>query len=250
MTLEHLDHLDHLHRITLDVATIADVLERGPSDAPVAGCPGWSVSDLCAHLGEVHRWVIGAVTTGGPPVDDPDADPAPVADRARAEWLRAGARRLVDLLGSTPPEAPTWHPFPVEPKLAGLWPRRQAQEALVHRWDAEYAVGRSARIERGWAVDGIDEYWTVMLPRLIIRERLSVPSSALTVRLTDSDLAWHVDGASGAVRLVDGSASSATIEGSAESVLLRLWGRPVAVDAVAVEGDTTVAEAWLTLGGA
>jgi len=243
--------LDHLHRITLDVATMADVLERGPSDAPVAGCPGWSVSDLCAHLGDVHRWVIGAVTTGGPPVGNAVGDQAPLDGRARAAWLRDGARRLTELLSSTPPDAPTWHPFPVEPKLAGLWPRRQAQEASVHRWDAEHAVGRTARIEREWAVDGIDEYWTVMLPRLIIRERLDVPRSAITVRCPDAE--WHIDGSTGTIRLAETSvstASTATIEGDSEAVLLRLWGRPVAADSIRVSGDTATAGAWLALGGA
>ena len=242
--------LDHLHRISLDVATMAEVLDAGPADAPVAGCPGWSVSDLCDHLGEVHRWVIGAITTGGPPTRDPATDPAPEDPQGRAEWLRGGARRMVELLGSTPPDAPTWHPFPVEPKLAGLWPRRQAHEALLHRWDAEQAVDRPASIEARWAADGIDEYFTVMLPRLVVRERLTVPASALTVRVTDVGSVWHVDGGSGSVRLVDDDPLTVTISGSAESVLLRLWGRPIADGALRITGDASVAAQWLALGGA
>jgi uncharacterized protein (TIGR03083 family) len=242
--------LDHLAQIRHDVDIIADVLVHGPSSAPIAGCPGWTVADLCEHLGGVHRWVTAAVSTGGPPAIDPREDPAPADDLDRARWLVAGARRLIDLLAATAPDEPTWHPFPVEPKLASLWPRRQAHEALVHRWDAQHAVGRRATIDVAWAIDGIDEYWNVMLPRLVIREHRAVPVSAISVQTTDGDGVWHVDGATGSVRVGDAAASIASITGTAESVLLRLWGRPIDPDAVTVDGDESAATAWLELGGA
>jgi uncharacterized protein (TIGR03083 family) len=241
---------DYLGQITHDVSVIADVLRQGPRSAPIAGCPGWTVSDLCEHLGGVHRWVIGAITTGGPPSIDPASDPAPPDDLARAHWLVDGAARMTHLLAAARPDAPTWHPFPVEPKVASLWPRRQAHEALVHRWDAEFAVGRAAAIDTAWAVDGIDEYWNVMLPRLIIREHLAVPASAITVRATDADGVWHVDGSTGSVRLTDETPNAVTITGGAQALLLRLWGRPVDDEAVVVQGDASVARAWFALGGA
>ena len=31
--------------------------------AAVPSCPGWSVRDLVVHLGNLHRWVVQAMTT-------------------------------------------------------------------------------------------------------------------------------------------------------------------------------------------
>ena len=158
---------------------------------------------------------------------------------------------MVATLEEMDPLQPTWHPFPVEPKVAGLWMRRQAQEASVHRWDAERAVGTSPVIETEFAADGIDEYWTVMLPRVITRENLSVPSSVFATSTTDTGERWVVDGRSGMVTLAaDGVQPEAELRGTALDVLLRIWGRPVADGALEITGDPTVSGEWLSLGGA
>lgn len=241
--------LDHLYILRGDVEVFADAVAAGLLDAPVAGCPGWTLADLGAHLGGVHRWVIGAVTTGAPPAAAGAYEPAPVSDAAGlAAWVREGAATMIGLLERTDPTAPTWHPFPVEPKVAGLWRRRQAQEASVHRWDAEHAIGRRPVIDAELAADGIDEYFGVMLPRMLTREGRRTPDTVLGVRLTDRPERWVLDGASG-LPVASGRASHAELIGDAESVLLRLWGRPAAHDP-AVVGDGEVAAAWLALGGA
>lgn len=242
-----LDHLSHLRR---DADALADAVAGGDPDAPIAGCPGWTLIDLAAHLGRVHRWARAAIVTGGPPEIDHTADPAPTEPAAMAQWLRDGADRLIVALEAVDPQAPTWHPFPVEPKVAGLWPRRQAQETFVHRIDAELAVGRTPVIDAELAADGIDEYWTVMLPRLLSREGLTPPQSVVAVRLTDRAGEWVADGRSGVVVLAPAAAPAATISGDAAAVLLQMWGRPLEEGAITVEGDTTVADAWLALGGA
>jgi uncharacterized protein (TIGR03083 family) len=166
-----------------------------------------------------------------------------------AQWLRAGAERLVATLQATDPAAPTWHPFPVEPKLAGLWRRRQCQETFVHRLDAELAIGRTPAIDTELAADGVDEYWNVMLPRMLSREGLTTPGSVLAVRLTDAPGEWVVDGRSGAVAITPDAAPQATIGGASAAMLLRLWGREVPASAISVSGDADVAAAWLALGG-
>ena len=121
----------------------------------------------------------------------------------------------------------------------------------MHRWDAQRAIGLSPKIDTAFAEDGVDEYWTVMLPRMLIRESLPVPASAIGVSLTDTGRQWTIDGRSGAVRLADdGVEAAAVLTGTAEAMLLRLWGRPVPDGAVTVSGDADVAAAWLALGGA
>ncbi|MDO9173255.1 MAG: maleylpyruvate isomerase family mycothiol-dependent enzyme [Actinomycetota bacterium] len=242
--------LDHLDLLATDADAFVSAIANGPSDAPIAGCPGWTLTDLGAHLGGVQRWARAAILTGAVPHLDPADDPVPSEPAALAAWVRAGADRLLATLHSVDPSAPTWHPFPVEPKVAGLWRRRQAQEASVHRWDAERAIGMQPTIDTEFAADGVDEYWTVMLPRVVSRESLTVPRSVIAVRLTDTGGSWVIDGREGTVVLAAaGVEPAAEISGPALEVLLRLWGRPIPDGSVQIAGDETAAGEWLALGG-
>jgi uncharacterized protein (TIGR03083 family) len=243
--------LDFLALLTNDIEAFAVALEAGSPNAEIAGCPGWTLPELGTHLGGVHRWARAAILTGAVPQLDPSSDPAPADLVALAGWVRDGGARLVATLAEMDPEQPTWHPFPVEPKVAGLWMRRQAQETSVHRWDAQRATGIAPTIETLFAADGIDEYWTVMLPRVISREQLTVPASVIATSTTDTNQRWVVDGRSGRVMpAAVGVEPAAEIRGRALDVLLRIWGRPVDDGALTVTGDDEVAGEWLALGGA
>ncbi len=243
--------LDHLSLLATDIEAFAVALEEGSPESEIAGCPGWALPALGAHLGGVHRWARTAILTGAAPQLDPADDPAPADLAGIAAWVRDGGERLLTTLGLMDPQQPTWHPFPGEPKVAGLWMRRQAQEASVHRWDAERAIGLVPTIETTFAADGIDEYWTVMLPRLISRENLTVPTSVFATSTTDTNERWIVDGYSGAVLLAAvGVQPEAELRGTALDVLLQIWGRPVVDGAVQVTGDPAVAGEWMALGGA
>jgi uncharacterized protein (TIGR03083 family) len=242
--------LDYLALLEHDVDSFASAISTGPLEAPIAGCPGWSLHDLALHLGRVHRWARQAVLTAAPPQIDPTEDPAPDDAGALASWIRAGGDRLLDALRSKAVDDPTWHIFPVEPKLAGLWRRRQAQETSVHRWDAENAIGIDTTIDPEFAADGVDEYWGVMLPRLVMREQLAVPHSVIAATATDTGDHWVIDGRSGSVLpAASGERAQAELAGDACGLLLRLWGRPVADGRVTIGGDADVAAQWLRLGG-
>jgi uncharacterized protein (TIGR03083 family) len=243
--------LDHLSLLAADIDAFAAAVEHGPLDAPIAGCPGWDLAGLAAHLGGVHRWATLALVTAAVPQVDPASDPVPGDAAALGEWIRRGGATLLTTLRTTAPDAPTWHPFPVSPKVAGLWRRRQAQETSVHRWDAESAIGVQPVIDAPFAADGIDEYWRVMLPRLVVREHRSLPTSPFAVVATDTGDRWVVDGHEGAVRVLPTDAvAAAELHGDASSLLLRLWGRPVDDDVLEHRGDPVVAASWLDLGGA
>lgn len=175
---------------------------------------------------------------------DPEGDLAAVG-----AYVREGSARLLQALHDVDPDAPTWHPFPVEPKLAGLWRRRQAQEASVHRWDAERAIGGTPTIEAAFAADGVDEYWHVMLPRMLIREGRSTPGTRIATVALDTGQRWCVDGVSGMPQLIDPDEDAdVVLESTAETLLLRLWGRPCGE--VLIRGDVAAADEWLALGGA
>jgi uncharacterized protein (TIGR03083 family) len=236
-------YLDH---IRADANRFAAALERGPSNAPVAACPGWDLVRLAAHLGGVHRWARHAVLDAAPPGETP----RPAADTDWPQWLREGADALVEVLAAVDPDAPTWHPFPA-PLVARVWPRRQAQETVVHRWDAEAAVGTPSPIDPDLASDGIDEYFELVLPRLSVREHVGLPAGSFHVHCTDVAGEWLVERDGDQLRVVrEHAKGNAALRGPAEAILLRLWNRdsPRAGELDQV-GDPAVAAAWLALPG-
>lgn len=241
-------YLDHL---LADAERFALVLDAGPLDAPVAACPGWDVARLAEHLGQIHRWARFCAQNGRRPTIE-DAEVLESLDvAAAADWLRAGAAELADTLRSIDPEAPTWHPFPVA-QVAGFWPRRQAHETAVHRWDVERAVGRPADIDPTLASDGIDEYFEVVIPRLLVREAINLPGGSVHVHCTDVPGEWLVWGDDDGYQMVRAhQKGDAALRGPAAAVLLRLWGRQSA-DAGELNpvGDESVLDAWLNIGGA
>ena len=105
--------VDHVVRLT-DAADL---------DAPVPSCPDWSARDLIVHLGNVHRWVVQAMTTGN--AEDPL--PAAAPDHALASWYRGVADEMLELFAATDPLTPCWT-FGMKPRRAAFWFRRQAQE--------------------------------------------------------------------------------------------------------------------------
>lgn len=259
--MSQIDFPDH---VVIEADRFAEAVLRGPLESPVVACPGWDLRRLTLHLGHIHRWARVAAATGvhpdpstveGPP--EGDEDPAVLA-----AWLRAGAVSLATTLRQLDPAAPTWHPFPV-PLVAGVWPRRQAQETLVHRWDAERAVGEPSPLDTELAADGIDEYLTMMLPRLLSKGGTELPTGSVHLACTDTHGVWtasSVDGElfvtgcadeaerAGAERLDPAHADRGQVHGTAEDLLLALWGRR-APDSLELGGDTGVVERWFALGG-
>ena len=207
-------YLDH---IRADVERFAAALERGPLDAPVEACPGWDLAQLAAHLGSVHRWARRAGL-----VPAPDTTQRTVGHR----WVLCSgkARSLIEALASVDPDGPTWHPFPVA-QVARIWPRRQAQETVVHRWDAEAAVGSPSPIDPELASDGIDEYFEIALPRLGVREHLELPAGSLHVHCTDVAGEWLVDCDGDELRVVREHAKGDAALGFRRGEPVWLWNR-------------------------
>ena len=134
---------------------LAAAREAGPA-APVPACPGWTVSDLTFHVGEVHHFWATVVAER---LADPElvVEPArPVTDDAVYAFAEENARRLVDVLTATDPATPVWT-WSTQHDVAFVV-RRMAQETAVHRYDAERAAGREWRIGAPFASDGVDEF--------------------------------------------------------------------------------------------
>ena len=133
--------------------------------------------------------------------------------------------------------------FSPEHQRAGFWPRRMAQETTVHRVDAEQAVGWPVRaIEPAFAVDGIDELFSVFVPAL--RAGRS-PGDGRTVHLhaTDVEGEWLIRFEDSDVVVEPGHAKGdAAVRGPAAELLLWLWGR-LPLDGLEVFGARSAAEA-------
>ncbi|MFZ4519610.1 MAG: maleylpyruvate isomerase family mycothiol-dependent enzyme [Microthrixaceae bacterium] len=239
-----------------DAGRIAAVA-AGHLDAEVPACPGWAVRDLLVHLGSVHRWAGEVLRTGESPGRMPGeggADPAPDDDGRLLDWFTGGALELADALDAMDPGAPSWLPWVLERPVAGVWLRRMTQETSVHRWDAESAVGEPGPIAAPLAADGVDEYFTLIVPRRVARDGIDLPSGSLHVHCTDDDLEgvngeWFVTAADGYAVTPEHRKGDAVLRGRAEDLLLALWGRPVPEGGVEVVGDPEIAAAWLAVGG-
>jgi uncharacterized protein (TIGR03083 family) len=216
---------------------LAQQLESGRT--PVSGglaaevpwVPAWTVRDLVAHLGAVHRWATGILRAGSTEPPEPSSRfRAPEDDLAG--WYALGLTELVATLRTVDPDAPAWHMSPAASRRARDWSRRQAHELVVHRMDLEAAAGVGhAPVDVALAADGVDELLGIVLPRWQHTPPLATARARVTVTATDADRSWLVEVADGTVRSTGspaGPAADATLTGTAEQLLLRLWGRPSA----------------------
>lgn len=214
-------------------------------DAHVPTCPEWNVAKLTIHMGQHHRWVADAVRKGGAP---PDTSAKPgLRDGALVEWFREGWSDLADLLDATDDDAPAWSW--ANDNRAGFWKRRTALETTVHRWDAENATGQGSALDAALAADGIDEMFFVMIPHMDVGYHGA--SIRVGVRPSDVRRAWTLDLRDGdpsrPSRDEDGElppAPDVTLTGTAEDLLLFIWGRR-SVDAVKVGGDADEVNAFV-----
>jgi uncharacterized protein (TIGR03083 family) len=222
--------IDDLAHLRAEVDAVDAVLARASLTEPVAACPGWSLRELVEHLGGVHRWATQIVQTGAPQQDE---GPSGIAD-LRA-WFADGATELIRTLGASDPEAACWS-FTAD-RTAGFWRRRQALETAVHRWDAERAVGEPGPIDAGLAAAGVTEVVELMTPRQVRMGRIPPLVAGLELRSTDTGSTWQL-----------GESRVASVEATAETLLLLLWHRIDPGDPrVRIEGDRETADAVLRL---
>lgn len=213
----------YLAHLADGAARTASAIRADRLDAAVAACPGWTLRDLVAHVGAVHRWasLVVSTTVRSP---QPEVQAPPELERL-ARWFETGAADLLELLAATDPQQPCWT-FAGELR-AGFWLRRQALETAVHCWDAETAVTGRSRLDAALAADGIAEVIDVFTPRQVRIGRLAPLEQGLVLRSTDDLGAWTV-----------GPDAVAEVAATAEVLLLLLWHRvPLDDPRVVVTGD-------------
>ena len=212
-----------LARYERDTAAIADRLPDVDVTAPVPTCPGWTVTDLILHLGEVHQWVGHAIREGTP--DGAFTPPEKTDAAALGDWYAEQAGALADLLRATDPETPVWH-FGPKPRVARFWFSRQAHEAAIHRIDFAAAAGDPWPLpDETAAIDGILEIADVFYPRQVRLGRIEAIDSGVTFTAGDHS------------RLI-GERSVAEVSGPASVLQPLMWGRIAPDDPrVTITGD-------------
>ncbi|WP_329303503.1 maleylpyruvate isomerase family mycothiol-dependent enzyme [Streptomyces sp. NBC_00659] len=244
--------VDHRAAITAETARFVAALKNADPATEVPSCPGWTLADLVRHTGSVQRWfsaLLHARVQEPPRSRDVDLR---LPDRwdGYADWLAESATVAAEAFAATDPDLPMWA-WGVD-QHARFWARRMLFETLMHRVDAELALGLPPVIDRPSAVDGIDEFLVNLpfaasfAPRVA---NLRGPDRTIRFQATDGDGDWLVrlrsDGfgldASGAAA---GSAD-ATVRGTAADLLLLVYGRlPHEAEAITYDGDEGLLTLW------
>jgi uncharacterized protein (TIGR03083 family) len=232
----------YLDAIDRESSALADAAALAGLDALVLSCPGWTVADLVAHVGEVQQWArITVEQRATERISRSSLPPAPRGEEL-LPWFRAQASALVDLLGAIDGATQVWSW--TDDHTAHFWFRRQANEVAVHRWDAELTAGEARPIDAVLALDGVDES-LAMLP---FRTRDQVLGTGETVHLHCTDTPpgsggeWFVTlGPDGPVIERRHEKGDVAARGTASDLDLFVWGR-VAPSSFEVFGDAALLE--------
>ncbi|BFV55069.1 maleylpyruvate isomerase family mycothiol-dependent enzyme [Kitasatospora sp. CMC57] len=230
------------------VATVTDV----DLTTPVPNCPGWTLADLVRHAGSVQRWFSVLLRTRiQEPPRSRDVD-LRLPERADgwAAWLADSATEAAGAFAATDPDTPMWA-WGADPH-ARFWARRMLFETLLHRVDAEQALGIRSEIDRALAVDGVDEFLvnlpsaTFFAPKVA---NLRGNGETIRFRSTDGDGDWLIrlrpDGFGLDPAREGADAPDAAVQGTAADLLLLVYGR-LPLDAAVLEhtGDRELLARW------
>ena len=228
-----------------------DLVERAESaglTAAVPTCPEWSVAELVAHQGMVHRWATSHLRHDGADIPGEQEIVATVPGDQLLAWFTEGARDLLVALRLADPEGPAMVFLADAPPPVHFWARRQAHETTVHAVDAlAAALGREptakeAGVDTEVALDGLDELLTGFFPRG--RSKLAhLQPLTISVLPSDSDRGWTVHVADDRLTTLREPCekAQATFSGTAAELYLGLWNRGSEVLAT---GRPGVLEAW------
>jgi uncharacterized protein (TIGR03083 family) len=200
-------------------------------NAAVPTCPGWSVADLVAHTGQVHRWAADRLEHRPErPEAEVLAEAALVPDLLG--WLDDGLVDLLNVLATTPADAEGEFFLPGAPAMRDAGLRRMVHETSVHALDAMAArLGREVAASEVWlapglAADGVDEFLTGFWVR--DAPLRATPARRVRMDATDAGRSWllSIAGDRAAVTRVGADEpADATVSGTARELYLGVWNR-------------------------
>ena len=238
-----LDAAGYLAHLSVEGRSLANAARLALGRA-VPTCPGWSVNDLVAHIGRVHRRATQMVRDRRMTEVSLNMLPAPPPPGLeRFDWFEDGIGQLVDALAGAGPEAPVWN-WTARPQVAAFWFRRMAHETAVHRWDVEAALRQPAPVARELALDGIGELLGIFLPEGARTLPPTGLGGVLRLHCTDTPVDWYIEAGPGAVAVGHGPATAdSTVAGTASDLMMFLWNRLAPAD-LSVDGNPAIAARW------
>ena len=222
---------DALQLIRNDGVGFLDIVEHYPPTTPVAACPGWDLSDLTWHVGEV--WDFWARIVEERITDAEGVRALAEAERPEAhellEWVTAAHTAIYAALIDGRPEREVWTWTGANRDVEWVR-RRMAQETAVHRWDAAHAVGQPDDLDPLVASDGIDEFLTYFANTSAANtdEGGAGPlEGTVHLHCTDTRGEWFVSklDADGIDFTREHTKGDVAIRGRASDLLLWLWRR-------------------------
>ncbi len=247
-----------LDAITTQSRQLAEAVASADLEVQVPSCPEWSVRDLAHHIGQVQTYWAANVRKRDGDVGWETVMYLFPPDEDLVAWLHDCTETLVANLRDSGPDAPCWAWWP-GPHTAGAVGRHQAQEAAVHRWDAQLAARSAAAAEEARATlptdpaplpadlaeDGVPEFIEI----LIGRDADALPGT-VTLAATDTGRHWQVSGSEGGANESRASASKsrkAELRATASELVLMLYRRLPVPDSD-VDGDPILVAFMLALG--
>jgi len=234
------DYEWHCAELERQAKAFVEVVTGADPGTPIPTCPGWTMADLVRHHGTSQRRVEYVVRhLSAEPVWAKDVVTDVPSDFVA--WFAAGVPPLLETLRAADPVADVWTNGR-DPHVR-YWARRILFEAVVHRADAELAVGLTPQIEDSVGVDGVDEVLTNLpcFPWVAERQRVLDPARVLRFE-TSSGEAWVIN----AVAEVVSAEPAVIVRADAGDLLLLVYGRIGLEDGrVAVSGDQGFLREWL-----
>ena len=147
--------IDFVEVIRRESARFAECVRQGDLTAPVPSCPGWTLEDLAWHLSEVQSY-WGSIAADL--LQDPSGVTAPErpGPEGLADLFEEKSARFIEAVSKHPADARCWT-WDDAGWTIGWVRRRQGHEALIHRVDAELAIGNLTAIDEELAADGVHE---------------------------------------------------------------------------------------------
>jgi uncharacterized protein (TIGR03083 family) len=240
-----------------ETARLAGLARDMDARRPIPTCPGWTLEELVGHVGRGHRWAAEIIRRRLlAPIPIPELVP-PTDPEERSEWLTAGARMLADAVRAAGPQQPVW--TWQKDRSAGFWLRRMLHDEIVHRFDAELALGIEGDLAADLAADGVSDILDTAAT--LSRPDVGLPTAfaglvgsgeSLRFIATDApagpDGEWSVTRGPAGVTWCHGTGrADVTVRGPAVRLLL-LLNRRLPVDAANVEitGDRELFTHWLS----
>ena len=221
--------------IATESRRLATVVGASDLESLVPSCPEWTVRDLAHHIGVV-QWYWGENVRAKNADERSGGELTPTPEDADLlAWLGWCTYSLLSALREAGPGAPCWAWWP-SPRTSGAVGRHQAQEAAVHRWDAEGVGGAPGPLPALLATDGVPEFVEIM-----IGADLSALPGSVTLTATDTGASWQVAGTA-----ADRSSRVSELKATASDLVLMLYRRLPVPDA-AVVGDPMLVAALLSL---